>query len=162
MPWTSAAGDYLALIGVDPGLEVLGVVPSRADWQGVMAFDESTPIQSVLDGTSNTILLVEDAGRPQRWEMGRLVAGQSSGGAGWADVGNQGTLEGYDPADGQVLGSCGVNCTNDDAIYGFHPGVAQVLFADGSVHVLPASIAMSILAGMVTRAGGEAPAGGTY
>lgn len=160
--WTSAAGDYLALMGVDPGLWALGIIVSRPDYSGVLQYDEIAHMQNVTDGTSNTIMLVEDVGRPERWEMGRLVPGQSSGGAGWADYDNRAMLEGYDPSDGQALGSCGINCTNDNAIYSFHPGGAQTLFADGSVHLLPHSLSIEILASLVTRAGGEPRPAGAY
>jgi prepilin-type N-terminal cleavage/methylation domain-containing protein/prepilin-type processing-associated H-X9-DG protein len=162
VPWTAAAGDYFPLRGVDPSLVALGLVTASADWQGIMCTDQTTPIQEVLDGTSQTILLAEDAGRPQRWEMQRLVPAETSGGAGWADFDNQALLEGYDPSDGLELGPCGINCTNDNAIYSFHPGGAQVLFADGSVHFLPASMSLEVLASLVTRAGGEVQSAGAY
>ena len=59
-------------------------------------------------------------------------------------------------ADGaSVPGPCGINCTNDRQPYGFHPGGANFLFADGSVHFLPAAIDIRVLAALATRAGGE-------
>ena len=40
--------------------------------------------------------------------------------------------------------------------YGFHPGGANAVFADGSVHFLKAGMSVPALAALVTRAGGEA------
>lgn len=42
-----------------------------------------------------------------------------------------------------------------DEIYSQHPGGANVLFCDGSVHYLPDSLDVSILCALTTRAGGE-------
>ena len=55
-----------------------------------------------------------------------------------------------------------MNCTNDRAVYGFHPGGANAVFADGSVHFLKAAINIRILAALVTRAGGEFVAAGDF
>lgn len=40
-------------------------------------------------------------------------------------------------------------------IYAFHPGGANVLFADGSARFLKETILIRVLAALVTRAGGE-------
>jgi prepilin-type processing-associated H-X9-DG protein len=48
-----------------------------------------------------------------------------------------------------------VNCTSDNEIFSFHPGGANVLFVDGSVHFLKDSLNVNIAIAMVTRAGGE-------
>jgi prepilin-type processing-associated H-X9-DG protein len=53
-----------------------------------------------------------------------------------------------------------VNCTNNRQPYSFHPGGANFLFADGSVHFLPAAIDIRMLAALATRAGGEVLASG--
>src|SRR5207302_9755345 len=50
---------------------------------------------------------------------------------------------------------CGVNCSNRSNIYGFHPGGANVLYADGSGHFLPNNINLGILGALVTRSGRE-------
>jgi prepilin-type processing-associated H-X9-DG protein len=48
-----------------------------------------------------------------------------------------------------------MNCTNDHEVYSFHPGGANAVFADGSVHFLRAGMSLQALAALVTRAGGE-------
>jgi prepilin-type processing-associated H-X9-DG protein len=40
-------------------------------------------------------------------------------------------------------------------VYSFHPGGANAVFADGSVHFLKADINIRVLTALVTRAGGE-------
>ena len=52
-------------------------------------------------------------------------------------------------------GRCALNCTNSWEIYSFHPGGANALFGDGSVHFLRSDMRIHILARLVTRAGGE-------
>ena len=52
-------------------------------------------------------------------------------------------------------GGCAINCTNDQEVYSLHPGGANAVFAGGSVHFLKASIDIRVLAGLITRAGGE-------
>jgi prepilin-type processing-associated H-X9-DG protein len=52
-------------------------------------------------------------------------------------------------------GPCALNCSNDDEVYSFHAGGANVVFADGSIHFLKAGMDIRLLARLVTRAGGE-------
>ena len=47
-------------------------------------------------------------------------------------------------------------------VYSFHPGGANAVFADGSVHFLKASMDIRIFARLVTRAGGEVVSTGDY
>ena len=48
-----------------------------------------------------------------------------------------------------------VNCTSDDEIYSFHPGGANALFADGSVHAIPFSTDIATMRALCTINGGE-------
>ena len=48
-----------------------------------------------------------------------------------------------------------VNQTNATGIYGFHPGGANVAFADGSVRFLTDSTSPDVLTAMATRADGD-------
>jgi HAD superfamily hydrolase (TIGR01450 family) len=72
------------------------------------------------------------------------------------------TIRGASADGSQVPGTCAINCTNDRQPYGFHTGGANFLFADGSVHFLPAAIDIRVLAGLATRAGGEVVSGKDY
>jgi prepilin-type processing-associated H-X9-DG protein len=48
-----------------------------------------------------------------------------------------------------------VNCSNFYSIYAFHTGGANVLFGDGSVRFLRASVQATTVAALITRSGGE-------
>ena len=56
-----------------------------------------------------------------------------------------------------LLGSCGINCSNDYGLFSFHSGGANTVFVDGSVHFLNSSIDIRVLAALITKAGGERP-----
>jgi prepilin-type N-terminal cleavage/methylation domain-containing protein len=103
---------------------------------------------SGLDGTSNTILLAEHAGRPDRWERGKLIAGQQSMGAGWGDVFSHTILD--------RTAGCPINCTNDrlGGSYAFHPGGANHVMADGSVTFLRDSLSFFQYAKLVSAVDG--------
>jgi prepilin-type N-terminal cleavage/methylation domain-containing protein/prepilin-type processing-associated H-X9-DG protein len=130
---------------------------------GVMTDDEITYVNAVTDGLSNTIMIVEDAGRPQFYNNDRSVYDSVGKEGGWADPGAA-TMK----IDGAVThitantiaggigdGTCAVNCTNNSEVYSFHDGGAQVVFADGSVRFIRSDIDLCILCQLVTRAGGE-------
>jgi prepilin-type N-terminal cleavage/methylation domain-containing protein/prepilin-type processing-associated H-X9-DG protein len=117
-----------------------------------------TRLSDVTDGTSNTIVLAEDGGRNQLWVKGKHMAGSNTNGA-WVNPANMNTPVGYDAATGTRPGSCAINCTNYEEVYGFHSGGANAVFADGSVHFLKSTLTMSLLREMITRNGGEVISG---
>src|SRR5262245_2485183 len=126
------------------------------DWNGILIY-YPTRFADVKDGTSSTFLIVEDAGRTELYRMGRRAAGNSSSGA-WADPDYELALDGSDlltTGPGQGMGPCVMNCTNDNEVYSFHNGGANMLFADGSVHFIRDSIKNTIFAALSTRDSGE-------
>jgi prepilin-type processing-associated H-X9-DG protein/prepilin-type N-terminal cleavage/methylation domain-containing protein len=154
-----AVGDYTATHGVNSGYCILAGWPiiEPVDWNGVLIY-QPIRITDILDGTSQTFLLVEDAGRPELWRMGRRAAGGAANGA-WADPNYELALDGSDrltTGQGQGLGDCVMNCTNDNEAYSFHPSGCNMLFADGSVHFIRDSISNVTFAALTTRSGGEA------
>jgi prepilin-type N-terminal cleavage/methylation domain-containing protein/prepilin-type processing-associated H-X9-DG protein len=125
---------------------------------------------SITDGTSNTMIVSECCGRPAGYNGMRqiyfytpdnlLVDGViepvSAAGGAWADQFTYARLAGAQGRqNGMRGGTCMVNCTSDDEIYSFHPGGANALFADGSVHFLKDVASVPLIASLVTRAGGE-------
>ena len=140
--------------------------------------DGPVRIIDVSDGTSTTIMIVEDAGRPTWYgskgpvtSAGTYVAGANGpapqGGGAWADPLNYIATNGSDPsgsgiaAGGNFLGipaapwSCANGCSNDSEIFAFHSGGSNALFGDGSVRFIRNGIAMSQMQALLSRAGGE-------
>jgi len=150
-----ACGDYAPTWFVDPAL-------ATGDNQGVLAPNHMTRLTDIQDGASNTILLAEDAGRPRLWQAGRAGPPQAVSGGPWAGFDTGITLKGSTPDGAQRPGPCALNCTNDHEVYSFHPGGANAVFADGSVHFLHAGMNIRILAALITRAGREDVSGNDY
>jgi prepilin-type N-terminal cleavage/methylation domain-containing protein/prepilin-type processing-associated H-X9-DG protein len=153
-----ACTDYLPLRGVSPLLADLGLVDRVTNYDGILAPNFMARHSDILDGTANTLLLSEDAGRPQQWRAGEAGPDQIITGGPWTGGGVQ-RIEGSSSDGSSRPGSCALNCTNDQEIYSFHPGGANALFADGSVHFLKTGMDIRILARLITRAGGEVVSG---
>jgi prepilin-type processing-associated H-X9-DG protein len=150
-----ACTDYSPVSGVSPALAALGLIDPVGGYEGALPVNRMTRLTDLTDGTSNTLLVVEDAGRPQRWRAGRLVPGPFSFGGPWASSANPVVVAGASADGSAVPGPCAINCTNDRQPYGFHPSGCNAVFADGSVHFLRASMGIRVLAALATRAGGE-------
>jgi prepilin-type N-terminal cleavage/methylation domain-containing protein/prepilin-type processing-associated H-X9-DG protein len=151
-----ACGDYA------PTERVAPVLAGAGSPNGALEQDVLTRIDAITDGTAYTILLTEDAGRPREWLAGRVGLSQELLGCGWCGFNNPLTIQGSTP-DGQAHpGPCAINCTNDGELYSFHPGGANAVFADGSVHFLKADVSIRLLAALVTRAGGEVVSADDY
>jgi prepilin-type N-terminal cleavage/methylation domain-containing protein/prepilin-type processing-associated H-X9-DG protein len=184
-PWGGCT-DYAAIKGIRTGagqLATSGLIDAVANAEGVMPDTVMRRIADVRDGTSNTIAVAEDAGRPALWRAGKRIplatldpsmprypvedaAGGDMPGGAWAEQQNAFFLDGATPDGVLKPGTCAINCTNnycglptrnydDGEIYSFHAGGANCLFADGSVHFLQANMDIRVLARLVTRDGGE-------
>ena len=107
---------------------------------------ESNPkFNQIKDGTSNTLLLAEISGRPQHWEDGRNLGSDDLTFSGWADPLNQFRASATKP----------INETNEDNIFSFHPGGANLLIADGSVHFVSEDLQPSVMVEVISHQGGE-------
>lgn len=159
-----ACSDYSVCTAVEVGLYSKNSPPlidqnTSIYPEGAMYTNRLHAFRDILDGTSNTFLISEDAGKPNRYKRaGKKMSGTADGAA-WADSDNNFTIHGYDPEDctsATWYFNCVINCCSNDEIYSFHPGGANVVLADGSCHYFPTNTAMRIVAAMVTRSGGEA------
>jgi prepilin-type N-terminal cleavage/methylation domain-containing protein/prepilin-type processing-associated H-X9-DG protein len=157
-----ACTDYGPVAGADPFLADVGLIDRVGNYQGALPQNEMTRVADITDGTSNTLLVAEDAGRPQLWRAGRYVPDQFSRGGPWASIANPVVIAGASGDGANVPGPCGINCTNDQQPYSFHRGGANFLFADGSVRFLQTSMDILVLAALATRAGGEVVSGKDY
>ena len=170
---------------------------ARAD--GVLKVGKTT-IAEIVDGTSNSIAIAEDAGRDARfaspydeqdmighaiitYPIPRNVPGGTRRFWRWAEPDNAFGVSGRinnnfrpDKADTEWPDSVhnndttfpgyadvkGNNAGANDEIFSFHPGGANVLFADGSVHFLKESTAVVVLRNLVTAAGNEVISADSY
>ena len=158
---TAACGDYAGMGVVDAGLVSAQVIDppggpkdERGHYEGAFPLNGTRTCGDFTDGTSQTILIAECAGRPDLWRRQVLVQDLLLSGGPWASRNllwcRGSTLDGT-----AFFGECAVNCTNDREVYSFHPGGANVVFADGSVRFLRADIGIRVFTRLVTRAGGE-------
>jgi prepilin-type N-terminal cleavage/methylation domain-containing protein/prepilin-type processing-associated H-X9-DG protein len=141
---------------------LLAAYPSGPPGKGAMRQNGITKIAEIRDGTSTTTLYSEAAGRDMQCTAGRLCVPYpdptSVTGPIWADSDNRLTVTGTDATGLGSIGSgpCVMNCNNlQGDIYSFHPGGANVCFADGSVRYLKETISIQLLAALVTKASGE-------
>jgi prepilin-type N-terminal cleavage/methylation domain-containing protein len=150
-----ACGDYAPAFYVDSVLVLQGWIPKPAAYDGVLEPNHMTRMLEITDGTSNTILLTEVAGRPRQWRAGRKGDDQLIGGGVWSGKNTGIILQGSSNDGATRPGLCAINCTNDHEVYSFHLSGANAVFADGSMRFLSSDVSIQVLAALITRAGGE-------
>ncbi|MBN9118114.1 MAG: DUF1559 domain-containing protein [Planctomycetes bacterium] len=148
---SAAPCDYISSNGMNAGNTGYGINANAINPTDTMGGNQRQamtdgvylPLTKITDGTSCTLLLIEQAGRPQLWRNGKLIDNNpranmnpSARGA-WAGYGSIGFgvvngETGERPAKGDAT-DCVVNCTNQTSVYGFHAGGANVLMCDGAV-----------------------------
>jgi prepilin-type processing-associated H-X9-DG protein len=150
----AAIGDYTAVHGVNASYSnLLGWPPFVPPNENGVLTRDGLPAAAVTDGLSQTVAIVEVAGRPFLWRNGVAATGTAPHGA-WADPEYEIGISGADHlayGSGAGNGRCAINCTNDNEVYGFHAGGANFLFADGSVRYVGAQIDERIFAALITR-----------
>jgi prepilin-type N-terminal cleavage/methylation domain-containing protein/prepilin-type processing-associated H-X9-DG protein len=157
-----ACSDYAPVREVGPELADMSLIDRVRLYEGVLPINRMVRLVEISDGTANTILVTECAGRPRQWRVGRRGPDQTVGGCPWTGHANSLTIRGSAPDGVTRLGPCAINCTNESEVYSFHPGGANAVMADGSVHFLKAGMSIRVLARLVTRAGGEVVAAGDF
>ncbi|WP_152053488.1 DUF1559 family PulG-like putative transporter [Tautonia marina] len=168
--------DYSPTIGVDARLLSARLVDGVG--KGMLPKNERPRLADVRDGTSNTIMYAESAGRPFLFRKGgnqisEDLAQVRVNGGGWARPASDLTLDGSAPGGALLPGPCPLNCTNGEdvgtspfphpyygtegtsEVFAFHPGGANVLLGDGSVRFIKETVNIRTFAGLVTRNGGE-------
>jgi len=134
-------------------------------------------LRKVTDGTSQTIIVRELAGRPEHYILGVRQTGAVSTTdptsrivtyfpfrAAWANSGGLSvSIVGY-TADGLTPEGteCAINCNNDRGVYSFHPGGANALFCDGSVHLLTTKMSVDTLLSLVSCDGNDVVGAGEF
>ncbi|WP_439628360.1 DUF1559 family PulG-like putative transporter [Gemmata sp.] len=139
--------DYITSNGVRAPAAGYGLNATVADAMGgnqrqAMTDNVPMPLTKISDGLSCTLLVAEQAGRPQLWQAGKrrdgdgaqfgMAANARGMWAGWGSI-----VFGPTGADGGP--PCGdrtdtsVNGNNQSGVYAFHAAGAHVLLCDGSV-----------------------------
>ncbi|MDG3005004.1 DUF1559 family PulG-like putative transporter [Paludisphaera mucosa] len=166
-------GDYAVDGGVSDGWLTVNKVdhPAGQETRGLLKGNYTRRIAEATDGLSNTVLITEDAGRPDFYVKGRQMSyGQSypwyrngtppvqsdqGSGAGWSDYNSEYATDG----DGSPEHT---NYSSNNEIYAFHPGGANFLFADGSARFLKQSVAPSVFNALISYNGGEIVSADAY
>jgi len=126
---------------------------------GVLQDNKPHQITELTDGSSNTVMVGEDAGRPNVFQLGKQVNGVSAC-AGWGDRENVIALNGIrlnpsSPVGFSWNGTVGVNAVNGNEIYAFHTGGANTLMADGRVTFLKNNINIITLCQLISFNDGQ-------
>ncbi len=160
-----APADYEAIQGVQPASinpHLPSPVYNAENRFAVMHRNSTTRFADIIDGTTQTMVIVEAAGRP--WVYRRLrpqPAFSNDQGIGWADSEGPFSLDGTN-ADGSIEGGgpaagCDfvMNRRNDNEPHSFHPGGAVVLFAGGNSELLTETTSIAVMAAFCTRDAGD-------
>jgi prepilin-type N-terminal cleavage/methylation domain-containing protein/prepilin-type processing-associated H-X9-DG protein len=163
----AAPTDYCPMININNGIQnpflvgppdspYFNKVTNFDLYPGIMGLNLFRRVGEITDGTSNTLILVECAGRVQQWDMGKKNPNTSNQATPWANPRCGIVSNGCDPRNpGLLIGPNGVNCTNFSEVYAFHPGGANVGLSDGSVRLLNAQTPIYIVTALRTRSYGE-------
>jgi prepilin-type N-terminal cleavage/methylation domain-containing protein len=152
--FTAACGDYGPDNQADEGLVTNGHIQARASYDGALCINYLCTVAAMKDGTSNTLLIGECAGRPNLYRAGKLVAGTVTGGS-WADRASEYVTHGFSANGVTSGGPCHTNCTNNNELYSFHRLGAMSVFGDGSVRLIHQNMHIEALASYLTRAAGD-------
>jgi prepilin-type N-terminal cleavage/methylation domain-containing protein len=173
--WTPATADYMAVTRANNNAAVwqaFGLqMPVDDAIRGIMTGNQRSKFADCLDGLTNTIMIAEQAARPEGWAYGRKYTSPPSPAPGqpdfmngaWAHSGDDVVCAGTQPAPpytkpskvttaAQAATACAVNCYNQGEIYSFHPNAALVCLGDGSVRTLKATIPLKTLMLLASRA----------
>jgi prepilin-type processing-associated H-X9-DG protein len=173
-----ACGDYFVPEGVN--IAINAELPPSTQftagnhlWGALRQFPNTNKFVQFNDGTSNTILIAECAGREDVWR-GRGVTlakadksdpncARARGGA-WATNDNPyeiGQRKEWCTNANSIPGTMQINNSNEwgHLYYSFHSRGAHFCMGDGSVRFISESIPLYSLACLTTRAGGDVGSG---
>lgn len=165
---SAAVGDYWILRGfiedrvprVD-GRTPGALMPLSADGAAQKAHDVLPRWELITDGRASSLMLGEKGGAPDFFIRGVKQEKPAnfngfndpwtSYSSAWVRVYTaDGTKENW------TAGPCAVNCQNGyGAVYAFHQGGANFLFADGSVKFVHEKLAPDVYLSLLSRSGGE-------
>jgi len=179
LPQTMGATDYTASSGYSRLCNPLGQaycfanggVPEANQTGAINVFDFNNSLDKIVDGTSTTLLVVEQAGRPDLWIKGKkqtsakaVIGIAANWGGAWASQDNvfqtmigtnaQGLPFHY--TNGAPV--CIINCINTWSLgyYSFHPGTCGVAMCDGSARMVSENISTTVVCRLISYRGHRA------
>ena len=152
LPATMGVIDYGAVNQVFDGFYIANGLPVPAGYPttclGPLQPNTPTPLVWITDGTSNTIMIAEDAGEPSSFVLGKQVSmvrppgkstiktegiGTPTPDWGWADPGFAYSINGCDPKTGYVIQHDGPNAgLVSDGAGGFTQPSGPAVFINGN------------------------------
>lgn len=167
--------DYIPLKGISAKLATCASIGTTSTKNGMLGVSNTTTgwkikFAEVTDGLSNTICLAELAGKQNTYYRGKKTLGNgftnvlTFAGFGlqlnsfYADHNTARQITGYSGANLNLIneqGCSSINILNENGLYSFHPGGAQVVMGDGSVNFISQNVSSAVLASQITRNGGE-------
>ena len=160
-----AVTDYSVNNGIEAGLAASGMIDITSAGQVALMrnchtdmYHTITRHADVTDGLSNTLMVSESAGRPQRYQSGAKLVNvtlDTGTGAGWADYATGYTTHSFTEDGSKTPGPRFTNVTNNNEDYSFHPGGNNYLMGDGSVRFLKETMPIRIFVRLLTRDNGE-------
>jgi type II secretory pathway pseudopilin PulG len=159
--YKSGGNDYGPSSGVEhiPGGLADSVQFPKERLDGILSNNfPQTKLDDAIDGTMQTALMWEIAGRPDLYHL-QESTGLSTGGGGWADIANaENWFKGASSDGATLIGPCAINCTNaaEAGVYSFHEGGTHVLLCDGSAKLVSESMSVENFINLVTREGHRA------
>jgi prepilin-type N-terminal cleavage/methylation domain-containing protein/prepilin-type processing-associated H-X9-DG protein len=162
--FTAADTDYAVCGGINPVVMQNGLIPANTSRWGVFVLDVGTKITDIPDGTSNTLMVGEIAGRQDEWHAGtQFIPSTIKVDKGpWAADQNIIEVRGHSYDGVTMPGPCAVNCSNFMGVYSWHTGGANLLFCDGSVHFVTPSLSIYVLYALATPGAGDLMPGDTF
>ena len=155
---TGQATDYFGIrVVIDKNTDrTAGVLRAVLPPGGMFEQYKPLKLSEITDGTSHTILLVEVAGRPERYANGESLGVQDYYAGTWAGVNGE-MLYSIDSklTIAPTVGDCFLNCNNFYTPYSFHPGGLDMVMCDGSTHFLANEIEFDIWRNLAQPDDGE-------
>lgn len=159
--WIPKTTDYMAVNRANNRAAIwtaMGTTyPGNIAVSGILRSNRYSRFAECVDGLSNTIMVAEAAGRPERWVFGIKQANPTFMNGPWGHSGNDVAVDGSNPAGStlsnakDVPNACRINCSNQGEIYSFHSGGANVCLGDGSVRFIAESIPLFTLQKLCAR-----------
>lgn len=154
-----APTDYEAIMGVQPCVDPVLYATQQTN-RSILYRNSAVVLHQIADGSANTIMVVECAGRPEVYRGRVRTSLPNDQGICWADSEGPFSLDGCNQDGsmqcmGPILTPKAMNATNENEPYSFHTGGCNFLFGDGHVSFLGEHLGLQIFAAMVTRQGGE-------